>query len=136
METRVASPRIGVHAQITKPQRMNALSVFLPLAMLVAVALPCAATGADRVCPELKQTTGAVSQLLAEGNAAFEIGDSGKAEVSWMKIRECAPATPDWPKAVFNLGLPVAGSQNARPSARRTIVGFAGLARCCAADGE
>jgi outer membrane protein assembly factor BamD (BamD/ComL family) len=79
--------------------------MFLPLAILVIVALPCAATVAGPSCLELKLTAEAVSQLLADGNAAFETGDTAKAEVDWTKIRQCAPATPDWPKAVFNLGL-------------------------------
>ncbi len=35
----------------------------------------------------------------------FEAGDIEKAEACWRKVRECATATPDWPKAVFNLGL-------------------------------
>jgi tetratricopeptide (TPR) repeat protein len=105
METCVVSPRIAVHAQSIKPQCMNAISIFLRLAMFVALALPCAATSADPTCPELKRTIGAVSQLLADGNAAFETGDIAKAEACWTKVRECAAATPDWPKAVFNLGL-------------------------------
>jgi len=73
--------------------------------MLFVAVLPCGAAVAGSTCTELRQTADAVSQLLADGNAAFETGDIGKAQASWMKIRECAPATPDWPKAVFNLGL-------------------------------
>jgi tetratricopeptide (TPR) repeat protein len=95
---------VRAHPQSAKSQCMNALSIFPPLAMLVAFALPCAATSEGPTCTQLKQN-GAVSQLLADGNAAFETGDIAKAEACWTKVRECAAATKDWPKAVFNLGL-------------------------------
>src|SRR5882762_2619840 len=105
METRVVSPSVGVYTPRTSPRCMNPLSILARLAMFVVFALPCAATGVTPANPEPKQTNGAISQLLADGNAAFEAGDIAKAAACWGKVRECATATPDWPKAVFNLGL-------------------------------
>lgn len=101
MDSCVAKTDNGVHAQSTNLRRINVLT----LAMVVASAMPCAAAVAGPSCPELKEVAGAVSQLLDDGDTAFEAGDMGKAETSWMKVRECASATSDWPKAVFNLGL-------------------------------
>jgi tetratricopeptide (TPR) repeat protein len=105
MATCIANIHIGAPEQSAKLQRISASSLFLSLAMLIVVVLPCATGVAGSGCAELKQTAGTVSQLLADGNAAFEAGDIGKAQASWIKIRECASATSDWPKAVFNLGL-------------------------------
>ena len=99
MDTWVANTRAAQH------QRIYAHSMFLLLAAFVALVPPCAATMASPTCPELKRAAGAVSHLLAEGNAALETGDIAKAQTSWKTIRECAPASQDWPKAVFNLGL-------------------------------
>jgi outer membrane protein assembly factor BamD (BamD/ComL family) len=99
MDTWVENTRAGQH------QRIHAHSMFLLLAAFVALAPPCAAPMASPTCPELKRAAGAVSHLLAEGNAALETGDIAKAQTSWKTIRECAPANQDWPKAVFNLGL-------------------------------
>src|SRR5713226_10250339 len=90
----------SVHTQSPKFQRISAHSMLLSLTMLFVAVLPCGAAVAGSTCTELRQTADAVSQLLADGNAAFETGDIGKAQASWMKIRECAPATPDWPKEI------------------------------------
>jgi tetratricopeptide (TPR) repeat protein len=51
------------------------------------------------------QNAEAVSQLLSAGNAAFEAGDTRTASTSWKRIRECEASTPEYPKAVYNLGL-------------------------------
>jgi tetratricopeptide (TPR) repeat protein len=51
------------------------------------------------------QNAEAVSQLLAAGNAASEAGDTRTARTSWKRIRECEASTPEYPKAVYNLGL-------------------------------
>ncbi len=83
-------------------QRMNAL----PVVAVLLVALHCSATvGGAAACPGQKHTASAAAQLLADGNAAYESGNWAKAEACWVKIRESAGNTPDWPKAVFNLGL-------------------------------
>jgi len=55
-------------------------------------------------CPD-QEPTEASSRLLEDGNSAFEKGDFGKAEASWLRVRECFHTTPAWPKAVFNLGM-------------------------------
>ena len=80
-------------------------SKLLPLAMLILVALPCTATEDRTVCPKEKPTPEALSKQLEEGNSTFEKGDATNAEMRWAEIRECAPASSEWPKAVFNLGL-------------------------------
>ena len=80
-------------------------SALLPLVMLILVALPCAATQNRTTCPEPRPTPAELSKQLEAGNAAFETGDVTKAEARWMEIRECAPGTLEWPKAVFNVGL-------------------------------
>lgn len=96
---------VGVLTPRIEFQRISAHSMILSLTMLFVFVLPCGAAVTDSTCTELWQTAGTASQLLADGNAAFETGDIGRAEASWMKVRECASPTPDWPKAVFNLGL-------------------------------
>jgi tetratricopeptide (TPR) repeat protein len=73
--------------------------------MLILVALPCTATENPTTCPEQKPTPEVLSKHLEEGNAAFETGDITKAEAQWTEIRECAPGSSEWPKAMFNLGL-------------------------------
>jgi len=75
----------------------------LVLVATLLTAIPLRAI--DGGCLEPNGTSEAVRQLLADGNVAFEAEDTTKAEAAWLKIRECAPATPEWPKAVFNLGL-------------------------------
>jgi tetratricopeptide (TPR) repeat protein len=107
MDTCVASPAlVQMGGQRTKAQRMNALSTVLPLAIVLLAPLQCgAAVAGPSACPVHKQANEAVSQLLADGNAAYEAGDLAKAEVRWAEIRECAGGTTAWPKAVFNLGL-------------------------------
>ena len=86
---------------------MNRLSASCPLFALAIVTVPFVTP--KRVvalpsCAEV-QSARAVSQLLDSGNAAFEAGDTGKAKASWMSIRECGATTPDYPKALYNLGL-------------------------------
>jgi tetratricopeptide (TPR) repeat protein len=80
-------------------------SILLPLVMLILIALPCTATEDRPACPKPKPTPEALSKQLDEGNAAFEIGNVTTAEARWTVIRECAPGSSEWPKAVFNLGL-------------------------------
>jgi len=48
---------------------------------------------------------GSLAKKFPGVHFSFEAGDIAKAEACWRKVRECATATPDWPKAVFNLGL-------------------------------
>lgn len=93
----------AVHAHHSEPQSMTGCSMFLMLAIVVIAALPCWAGVPGATCPGLERTR--VTQLLADGNAAFEAGRTSEAEASWLKIRECAAGTSEWPKAVFNLGL-------------------------------
>jgi|ERR1035441_2117323 outer membrane protein assembly factor BamD (BamD/ComL family) len=73
--------------------------------MLILGALPCTGTEDRTVCPKEKPTPEALSKQLEEGNSAFEKGDAINAEMRWAEIRECAPASSEWPKAMFNLGL-------------------------------
>ena len=73
--------------------------------MLIAIALPCTATENRTACLEKKPTPEALSKQLDEGNAAFETGDAMRPEAQWKDIRDCAPGSSAWPKAVFNLGL-------------------------------
>jgi tetratricopeptide (TPR) repeat protein len=80
-------------------------SAVLPLVTLILVALPCAAIENRTTCSEQRPTPEGVSRQLEEGNVAFEAGDIAKAEARWTEIRECAPSSLEWPKAVFNLGL-------------------------------
>ena len=47
----------------------------------------------------------ALTRLLESGNQAYESGDLAKAESSWETITQCPGSNPDWPKAMFNLGL-------------------------------
>lgn len=77
---------------------------FMMLAIAVTALSPVRCGAAIGVCAEL-QDTEAVSRLLDDGNAAFEAGDVRTAKKSWMKIRECGVSTPDYPKALYNLGL-------------------------------
>jgi len=89
-----------------KMLRKNRHGLLLALAtvLIISRASVGAVAGAG-TCPEQMQTDEAASKSLADGNAAFEAGDMAKAEAQWKQIRQCAPGTADWPKAVFNLGL-------------------------------
>ena len=79
-------------------------SQFIILAIVSAPLLVVRCSAAMPSCAEL-QASEAVSQLLDQGNAAFDAGDRGTARASWMKIRECSPTTAAYPKALYNLGL-------------------------------
>ena len=80
-------------------------SILLSCAVLALIALPCSATENRVTCPERKSTPESLSKQLEEGNASFETGDTTRAEAVWSEIRQCAPGSSEWPKAVFNLGL-------------------------------
>jgi len=80
-------------------------SILLSCAVLALIALPCTATENRDTCPERESTPEALSKQLEEGNASFETGDTTRAEAVWSEIRQCAPGSSEWPKAVFNLGL-------------------------------
>lgn len=45
------------------------------------------------------------AKILNNANAAYESQDLLQAEKLWLQVRDCGKTTPDWPKAVFNLGL-------------------------------
>ena len=77
---------------------------FIMMAIVAAPLLTARCGAAIAPCAEL-QGAEVVSRLLNEGNAAFEAGDVRTARASWMKIRDCGASTPDYPKALYNLGL-------------------------------
>ena len=83
---------------------ISSRSRFIMLALVTVPLLTAWCGAAVPSCADL-QSTEAVSQLLSKGNAAFEAGDTRTAGTSWKKIRECGATTPDYPKAVYNLGL-------------------------------
>src|ERR1700687_647261 len=83
---------------------ISSRSRFIMLAIVTVPLLTAWCGAAVPSCADL-QSTEVVSQLLSEGNAAFEAGDTRTARTSWKKIRECGATTPDYPKAVYNLGL-------------------------------
>lgn len=60
--------------------------------------LPCPSQDPD----ERAQSANA---LLEAGNTFFAAGHLRQAEKSWLETRDCAGASPSWPKAVFNLGI-------------------------------
>lgn len=88
----------------TQNRRML-VTIVLLLAILLLVVQHCRAADSGLASCPAQQTNETSARLLKDGNTAFEAGDLRKAEQNWAEIRRCTPGTPDWPKAVFNLGL-------------------------------
>ena len=74
--------------------------------LLTVLALPLPAPAAmTSACPSQPDVRHFAAQLLQHGNDAYVAGDHVTAASDWTRIRQCAAATPEWPKAVYNLGL-------------------------------
>ena len=97
MAARSPEQETDMACHVAPNRRTHLLEALVCAVLLVSLQ----AAGQSRSCSDVKQTS---SQLLVQAEASFADRRDDRAAALWIEIHDCAPGTPDWWKAVFNLG--------------------------------